>query len=88
MELLTRDATDIVGFNTQPSIDIHGDYINATHFNESLPNGSTRETWNTYRMDWTADQVVWYVNGVQLANTSTNIPVEPSLVYINMWGKF
>ncbi|KAH6660637.1 concanavalin A-like lectin/glucanase domain-containing protein [Truncatella angustata] len=86
MELLTRDDQDIVGFNTQPSIDVHGNYINATHFNMSLPNDLTREKWITYRMDWVSDQVVWYVDGVQMANTYTNVPVEPSHLYLTMWG--
>lgn len=88
IELLTRDEDHIVGFNTQPSIDIHGNYINATHFNETLPNGLTREEWITYRMDWVEGQVVWYIDNVYKGNTTTNVPVVPSHLYITMWGKF
>ncbi|KAI1842153.1 hypothetical protein JX265_005730 [Neoarthrinium moseri] len=86
IELLTRDEPHIVGFNTQPSIDIHGNYINATHFNTSLPNGLSRDQWVNYRMDWVSDHVVWYIDGEYMGNTSTHVPVEPSHLYITMWG--
>ncbi|KAF7528754.1 hypothetical protein G7054_g10067 [Neopestalotiopsis clavispora] len=86
IELLTRDEDHVVGFNTQPSIDIHGNYINATHFNTTLPNNATREQWIDYRMDWVEDAVVWYIDGVHMGNTTTNVPIEPSHLYITMWG--
>ncbi|KAH6883444.1 concanavalin A-like lectin/glucanase domain-containing protein [Thelonectria olida] len=86
IELLTRDNDDVVGFNTQPTLDIHDHYVPDSHWNMSLPNNITRESWIMYRMDWVEDQVVWYVNGVHMANTTVNVPVEPSRLSIALWG--
>jgi beta-glucanase (GH16 family) len=87
IELLTRDNDDVVGFNTQPTLDIHDQYVPDSHWNMSLPNNITRESWIMYRMDWVEDQVVWYVNGVHMANTTVNVPVEPSRLSIALWGE-
>ncbi|KAH6995276.1 concanavalin A-like lectin/glucanase domain-containing protein [Ilyonectria destructans] len=86
IELLTRNKPDVVGFNTQPTLDIHGKFVPDSHWNMSFPNNITRDSWVNYRMDWVGDQVVWYVNGVHMANTSVNVPVEPSRLSIAMWG--
>ncbi|KAL6407641.1 hypothetical protein AUP68_08662 [Ilyonectria robusta] len=86
IELLTRNKPDVVGFNTQPTLDIHGKFVPDSHWNMSFPNNVTRDSWVNYRMDWVGDQVVWYVNGVHMANTSVNVPVEPSRLSIAMWG--
>lgn len=87
MEFLTRDQDELVGFNTQPTYDIHGNYINGSHYNMSLPHDLTREEWALYRMDWVADQVVWYIDGVEMGSTTVNVPVVPSHLYITMWGE-
>lgn len=87
IELLTRNDPGIIGFNTQPSIYDNGTKIPNAHFNMSMPNDLSREDWLTYRMDWVDGQVAWYVNGILLANTSTNVPVEPSKLVISLWGK-
>ncbi|KAG7405842.1 hypothetical protein Forpe1208_v014460 [Fusarium oxysporum f. sp. rapae] len=86
IELLTRNEEEIVGFNTQPTFDIHGKYIPGSHWNMSLPGNISRETWIHYRMDWVADQVVWYINGIEMANTSVHVPVAPSRLSIALWG--
>lgn len=87
IELLTHDDEAIVGFNTQPSQDIHGKYVPGAHWNMSLPDGIRRDAWITYRMDWVGDQVAWYVDGQPMANTSVNVPSEPSRLSIALWGK-
>lgn len=88
MEVLTRDNDTTVGFNTQPNYDIHGNYIPGAHWNMSYPDDQSREDWVTYRMDWVKDQVVWYIDGTHVGNTSVNVPVVPSHLYITMWGEF
>ncbi|KAM6513320.1 hypothetical protein FALCPG4_015756 [Fusarium falciforme] len=86
IELLTRDDEDVVGFNTQPTFDIRGKYVPDSHWNMSLPKNISRETWINYRMDWVGDQVVWYINGVHMANTTVNVPVAPSRLSVALWG--
>lgn len=87
IELLTRDPKNIVGFNTQPTFDIHGKHIPGSHWNMSFPGNISRETWINYRMDWVADQVVWYINGFEMANTSVHVPSVPSRLSFSLWGK-
>ncbi|KAM0814066.1 putative GH16 domain-containing protein [Seiridium cardinale] len=86
IELLTRDEEHVVGFNTQPSIDIHGNYINGSHWNMTLPNHLTREDWVTYRMDWVEDRVAWYIDAVPMGESVHSVPVEPSHLFFTMWG--
>jgi beta-glucanase (GH16 family) len=87
IELLTRDPEDIVGFNTQPTLDIHDRHIPGSHWNMSIPGNASRETWINYRMDWVADQVVWYTNGIEMANTSVNVPSAPCRLSLSLWGE-
>ncbi|KAF4993464.1 hypothetical protein FGRMN_6470 [Fusarium graminum] len=88
IELLTRDSDDTVGFNTQPTLDIRGKYIPDSHWNMSMPGNASWEAWNNYRMDWVADQVVWYTNGIEMANTSVNVPSVPCRLSVSLWGEW
>lgn len=88
IEILTRNDDTAVGLRTQPTVDDAGDAISGSQFNQSLPYGRTREDWVTYRLDWVAGQVVWYIEGVEMASTAVNVPTNPSHLTINLWGKF
>ena len=39
-----------------------------------LPAGPPLTQWNTYQMVWSASQISWYVNGTQVAETTSNVP--------------
>ncbi|KAK6070881.1 hypothetical protein SCUP234_09970 [Seiridium cupressi] len=86
IEVLTRNDNTTLGLKTQPTVDDSGDEIKGSQFNMSFPFGLIREDWMTYRLDWVASHVVWYVEGVQMAGTTVNVPVDPSHLYINLWG--
>ncbi|KAF5666666.1 xyloglucan endo-transglycosylase [Fusarium heterosporum] len=85
-ENILRQIDDIVGFNTQPTLDIRNKYIPGSHWNMSMPGNASWEAWNNYRMDWVADQVVWYTNGIEMANTSVNVPSVPCRLSVSLWG--
>ena len=51
----------------------------------SLPSGDSLTQLNTYQMVWTAGQITWYVNGEQVAETTSNVPTGSMPLYLNFW---
>jgi beta-glucanase (GH16 family) len=40
--------------------------------------------YHTYAVDWEPDKIVWYVDGVERARTTTDIPNEPMYIIANL----
>jgi hypothetical protein len=53
--------------------------------NVQLPQGDSVTQWNTYQMVWTANQITWYVDGEQVAMTTSNVPTGSMPLYLNFW---
>jgi hypothetical protein len=51
----------------------------------SLPAGVSLTQLNTYQMVWTNSQITWYVDGTQVASTTTNLPTGGMPLYLNFW---
>ncbi|PKS05441.1 hypothetical protein jhhlp_008817 [Lomentospora prolificans] len=89
IEVLTRDPVDLFHGSCQPTHDARGRSIPETSLNISMTDdgaGTSREEWNTYRLDWLPGQSLFYLNGIQLAQTKKNVPVSESQLIISMFG--
>ncbi|KAH8805811.1 concanavalin A-like lectin/glucanase domain-containing protein [Xylogone sp. PMI_703] len=98
IEILTSDPSSSIHFTNQPSQDASGHAIPGATTNTTITSSSggkrktknaasfDRSKWNIYRMDWTADQTAWYVNGISVANISINVPRDPMGLVVNMWS--
>jgi beta-glucanase (GH16 family) len=83
IEVLTKDEPGRVHFSNQPTSDDDGNSIAGATFNETGPD---YRNWNVYRMDWLPDEVVWFVNGVQIQRTSVHVPETESMFILNLWS--
>ncbi|KAL7911042.1 glycoside hydrolase family 16 protein [Trichoderma velutinum] len=85
-EVLTRGPRERVQLTNQPSFDSNGQVNpNATR-NVTLPDDMIWSQWAVYRLDWTSQSSVWYVDGQQLANTTFQVPQEASGINFNAWS--
>ncbi|KAL2823724.1 concanavalin A-like lectin/glucanase domain-containing protein [Aspergillus cavernicola] len=86
IEILTRDPTNHIRYTNQPGLDEDGNEIPGASTDAVMGGGAVWTDWNDYRLDWTADLSVWYLNG-KLAHIKTyGIPSNPSTFILNMWG--
>jgi hypothetical protein len=53
--------------------------------NVAMPAGATLTQSNTYQMVWTTSKITWYVNGVQVADTASNVPTGAMPLYLDFW---
>jgi hypothetical protein len=86
LEIRTREPRDIVQYTNQPSVDSSGNVITAATRNATIPTGRDWSQWAVHRLDWTPTQSTWYVDGIQAANISFQVPRDPSQVIINAWS--
>ena len=87
IEVLTRDGGHAVRLSNQPSTDAN------SSFRLGMPGGASSADWAVYRLDWLPlppgagpGLSQWFVDGARLAATTTNVPREPSTVFIDIWG--
>ena len=82
IEVLTRDGGHAVRLSNQPSTDAN------SSFRLGMPGGASSADWAVYRLDWLPRRALsqWFVDGARLAATTTNVPREPSTVFIDIWG--
>jgi beta-glucanase (GH16 family) len=85
VEILTRDNDTTVRYTNQPAVDKRtGNEIpGASQTRSDLPDWSG---WNVHRLDWSATQSTWYMDGSLVANSTYSVPQKPSGVIINMWS--
>lgn len=86
LEIRTRDPRNLVHYTNQPSITAAGDVVDNATKNATLPNGLDWSDWAVHRLDWTPTQSTWYVDGVQTANISFQVPRDPAQVILNSWS--
>lgn len=53
---------------------------------QTLPlSGFSLTDWHTYGMEWKPNDIRWFVDGVQVAEATNNIPAGPLHFYLNFW---
>ncbi|PTB66328.1 glycoside hydrolase family 16 protein [Trichoderma citrinoviride] len=85
-EVLTRGPRERVQLTNQPSFDSDGKVNPEATTNATLPGDMIWSQWAVYRLDWTADSSVWYVNGQQLANITFQVPQDGAGINFNAWS--
>ncbi|KAK1242207.1 hypothetical protein MKX07_000193 [Trichoderma sp. CBMAI-0711] len=85
-EVLTRGPRENVQLTNQPSFDSDGKVKPEATTNATLPGGMIWSQWAVYRLDWTADSSVWYVDGQQLANITFQVPQDAAGINVNAWS--
>ncbi|KAJ9152191.1 Concanavalin A-like lectin/glucanase [Coniochaeta hoffmannii] len=87
LEVITRDPRDLVHYTNQPSVSAtSGDVVPDATRNVTLPGGLEWSDWAVHRLDWTPSQSTWYVDGVQTANISFQVPRDPAQLILNSWS--
>jgi beta-glucanase (GH16 family) len=86
IEILTRDPASNIHLSNQPTTDAKGAAIAGATLNESIPASRMWTDWNVYRLDWLPGRSAWFVNGLQAASSSINVPATPSSFNVNMWS--
>lgn len=86
VEVRTIDPPTVVQYTNQPSVNDDGDVIAQATINATLPGGLKWSDWAVHRLDWTPTQSTWYVDGVQSAKISYQVPRDPSQVILNAWS--
>ncbi|KAF4632916.1 hypothetical protein G7Y89_g5201 [Cudoniella acicularis] len=86
IEILSRDPATSIHYSNQPTTTGSGATVPGSTWNASMPSGASWTSWNVHRLDWIPGRSAWYVNGVQMAITTVNVPRTPSAFILNMWG--
>lgn len=50
----------------------------------TIPDGTT--DWHTYRMEWTASYVRWFVDGKEIRTETNYVPTTAQQLHLNLWG--
>lgn len=86
IEVLTSDADNVIHYTNQPSYTDAGGEVEGASETVTLANGLTWSKWATHRLDWTPDQTVWSVEGLQTAVNSFQVPKDASSLIFNAWS--
>ncbi|KAH7126376.1 concanavalin A-like lectin/glucanase domain-containing protein [Dactylonectria estremocensis] len=86
IEVLTSEADDIIHYTNQPSYTDDGNDVEGASETVTLTDGLKWSKWATHRLDWTPDQTVWSVDGLQTAVNSFQVPVDPASLMWNAWS--
>jgi beta-glucanase (GH16 family) len=63
------DVMENLGYENWVSGAVHGPGYSGAEsrgFTYTLPAGQAVDAWHTYRVDWTPDQIEWYVDGIRV----------------------
>lgn len=77
VEILGKDTTQ-VQFNYYTDGRGGHEYMHELGFDAS-------EDFHTYAFEWTADKIVWYVDGVEVHTAEKKLPVTPGKIMMNAW---
>ncbi|KAF2790207.1 glycoside hydrolase family 16 protein [Melanomma pulvis-pyrius CBS 109.77] len=84
IEILTNDATDVIRYTNQPSVDKEGNEVQvASVAPTKLPRW---DDWQTHRIDWLPKNSYWFLDGNQVAANTYSVPRIPSYLVMNMWS--
>ncbi|KZZ95910.1 Concanavalin A-like lectin/glucanase [Moelleriella libera RCEF 2490] len=94
MEIVTRGPRDKVQYTNQPSYSDaetsagHDQADVAAHAtrNATMPFNKQWTSWAVYRLDWTPESSIWYVDGQEVASISFQVPRDPASINFNSWG--
>jgi hypothetical protein len=86
IEVLTNDAENVIHYTNQPSYTDEGGEVEGASETVTLQNGVKWSNWGTHRLDWTSDEVLWYVDGQQTAANSFQVPTDPAALMFNAWS--
>lgn len=87
LEILTRNDARSVHCSNQPDVDPKtGDEVQGATEEVQLPSKNRWTSWNDMRVDWFNGQSRWYANGIEIWNSTKNVPSSPSGVVLNLWS--
>ena len=86
LEIRTSDPARNAQYTNQPSYTLEGQEVAAATRNATLPRGLRWSDWAAYRLDWTPDRTVHYVDGDEVASIAFQNPRDPSQVFFNCWS--
>jgi hypothetical protein len=86
VEFLTSDPPNTIHYANQPDYDAENDIIipGASEVVTTVP--VPWSEWVTHRMDWFANETVWYANDELQAVVSKSVPDRPSILALNLWS--
>lgn len=84
IEILTKDPNTYIQYTNQPSFTSDGNSVDGASLNATVPTPWTE--WAVHRLDWTPSKSTWFVNGVQMASLSFQVPRDASHVNLNVWS--
>ena len=86
LEIRTSDPAGYAQYTNQPSYTLEGQEVPEATRNATLPRGLRWSDWGAYRLDWTPDRTVHYVDGDEVASIAFQNPRAPSQVFFNCWS--
>ncbi|KAL4977195.1 concanavalin A-like lectin/glucanase domain-containing protein [Aspergillus desertorum] len=86
VEFLTSDPPNTIHYANQPDYDAENDIIipGASEVVTTVP--VRWSEWVTHRMDWFANETLWYADNELQAVVSMSVPDRPSILAINLWS--
>ncbi|KAL8423458.1 hypothetical protein RB596_003605 [Gaeumannomyces avenae] len=84
IEVLTKDPNTYIQYTNQPSFTTDGNSVDGASLNATVPTPWTE--WAVHRLDWTPSKSTWFVNGLQVASLSFQVPRDASHVNLNAWS--
>lgn len=86
IEVLTKDADNVIHYTNQPSYTDEGDDVAGASETVTLPDGLKWSNWGTHRLDWTKDEVLWYLDGKLTARNDFQVPKDAATLTFNAWS--
>ncbi|QQS52539.1 MAG: glycoside hydrolase family 16 protein [Bacteroidota bacterium] len=71
---------DVVKANGKCSMGIH---TNQVSFKKTLGRSKFAADYFIYGMEWSANRIAWFINGLEVASTNTNIPQQPMYIALS-----
>ncbi|KAI2609594.1 glycoside hydrolase family 16 protein [Hypoxylon fragiforme] len=84
LEVLTRDATNIIHYTNQPTI--KGGVVQTNGTKKVTTTPAVWSAWQNHRYDWSAGSSNWYLNGKNVATIQYQTPVDPVSLLFNSWS--
>ncbi|KAL2156028.1 hypothetical protein VTH82DRAFT_772 [Thermothelomyces myriococcoides] len=86
LEIRTVDKRNLIHYTNQPAYTDDGDIVPRATRNATMPNGLDWTDWAVHRFDWIPGQTTWYVDDVEVARLTFQVPRDPSSIILNAWS--